>query len=78
MFDAGGSYLSLPEWVPFNARIAQGTGVLVGRWIGGLLGYQPFYREWTTDWQLACDRMRQSTFQRQIKDSMGLGFRDSS
>ncbi|KAI5917430.1 hypothetical protein F4810DRAFT_704926 [Camillea tinctor] len=52
-FDPGGSYLSLPEWVPFGRSLA----------LGRLLGYQPFYREWSTDWDLACSRMRHLPFQ---------------
>ena len=35
-------------------------GIIIGRWIGGLLGYAPFYPEWTTDWQWACDTMEKS------------------
>ena len=36
--------------------------VLIGRWIGGLLGYQPFYREYTTDWELAVAKMQSTWF----------------
>ncbi|KAE8375367.1 hypothetical protein BDV26DRAFT_17740 [Aspergillus bertholletiae] len=70
MFDAGGSYLSLPEWVPFGKTLAMGLGILLGRWIGGLLGFQPYYRQWTrdSDWDLACDRMEQSLLQRRFAD----------
>ncbi|KAI1827530.1 hypothetical protein F4861DRAFT_368664 [Xylaria intraflava] len=68
MFDAGGSYLSLPRWIPFNRTIARGMGVVVGRWIGGMLGYQPFYEQWTTDWELACRKMKMSRFQRRFAD----------
>ncbi|KAI1437417.1 hypothetical protein GGR50DRAFT_71568 [Xylaria sp. CBS 124048] len=64
MFDAGGSYLSLPRWIPFNRTIARGMGIVVGRWVGGLLGYQPFFRQWTTDWELACRKMETSMFYR--------------
>ncbi|KAH8594972.1 hypothetical protein B0O99DRAFT_595017 [Bisporella sp. PMI_857] len=64
MFDAGGSYLTLPTWVPFSRRLAQVTGIVIGRWLGGLLGYQPFHRKWTTDWQLASKKMATSTFLR--------------
>ncbi|OTB15923.1 hypothetical protein K445DRAFT_317551 [Daldinia sp. EC12] len=69
-FDAGDSYLSLPRWIPFSHRIAQAAGVLIGRWVGGLLGYQPFYREWLTEehWQLACEKMETSFFQRRFAD----------
>jgi len=46
IFDAGGSYLSLPWWVPFSRSFSRALGIIVGRWLGGLLGYQPFYRKW--------------------------------
>ncbi|MCJ1247585.1 hypothetical protein MMC30_004800 [Trapelia coarctata] len=68
MFDAGGSYLSFPWWVPFGRSLARAVGILVGRWIGGLLGYQPFYRKWTDDWELACQKMETSVFQRRFAD----------
>ncbi|KAI8624751.1 hypothetical protein F5Y19DRAFT_304950 [Xylariaceae sp. FL1651] len=68
MFDAGGSYLSLPTWIPFSRTIARGLGIVVGRWIGGLLGYQPFFRKWTTDWDLACRKMEMSVFHRRFAD----------
>lgn len=68
MFDAGGSYLSLPRWIPFSRTIARALGIVVGRWIGGILGYQPFYRKWTTDWQFACRKMEQTIFQRRFAD----------
>ncbi|KAI8963313.1 hypothetical protein F5Y11DRAFT_160859 [Daldinia sp. FL1419] len=69
-FDAGGSYLSLPRWIPFGHKIAQAAGIVVGRWLGGLLGYQPFYREWLTEenWQLACEKMESSFLQRRFAD----------
>ncbi|PWY68374.1 hypothetical protein BO83DRAFT_400825 [Aspergillus eucalypticola CBS 122712] len=68
MFDAGGSYLSLPEWVPFGSVIAMGMGITLGRWLGSLLGYQPYHRKWTrgSDWDLACNRMGKTLFQRQF------------
>ncbi|KAI1113082.1 hypothetical protein F5Y14DRAFT_462772 [Nemania sp. NC0429] len=65
-FDAGGSYLSFPRWVPFGQGISRILGVVVGRWIGGLLGYQPFYEKWTTDWELACKKMESSLTQRRF------------
>ncbi|OTA81552.1 hypothetical protein M434DRAFT_17355 [Hypoxylon sp. CO27-5] len=68
MFDAGGSYASLPEWFPFGKRIAQCAGIVIGRWLGGLLGYQPFHRRWTRDWQLACQKMETSFFLRRFAD----------
>ncbi|CAD6575409.1 MAG: hypothetical protein ASARMPRED_007219 [Alectoria sarmentosa] len=57
MFDASSTYLSLPGWVPFRSFWGYWLGVIVGRWIGGFLGYAPFYPEWTTDWDAACDKM---------------------
>lgn len=68
MFDAGGSYLSLPRWVPFSRTVALVLGVVIGRWVGGLLGYQPFYQKWTSDWPLACEKMSRSVFQRRFSD----------
>ncbi|KAL2164994.1 hypothetical protein VTH06DRAFT_290 [Thermothelomyces fergusii] len=68
MFDAGGSYLSLPWWVPFGRTVSLVLGVVLGRWIAALLGYQPFYREWTTDWDAAVEKMEQSWFQRRFAD----------
>ncbi|PYH35671.1 cupin domain-containing protein [Aspergillus neoniger CBS 115656] len=68
MFDAGGSYLSLPEWVPFGSVIAMGMGITLGRWLGSLLGYQPYHHKWTrsSDWGLACERMGKTLFRRQF------------
>ncbi|KAK8139363.1 hypothetical protein PG984_002743 [Apiospora sp. TS-2023a] len=66
MFDGGGSYLSLPRWVPFGRWLSQALGIIVGRWIGAMLGYQPFYREWSPDWRLACWKMSQSPLQRRF------------
>ncbi|KAF2753656.1 hypothetical protein EJ05DRAFT_167131 [Pseudovirgaria hyperparasitica] len=60
MFDAGGSYLSLPTWMPFRCQISRAAGILLGRWIGGLAGYQPFREEWTTEWELACKKMSET------------------
>ncbi|KAK0636787.1 hypothetical protein B0T17DRAFT_504200 [Bombardia bombarda] len=68
MFDAGASYLSLPWWVPFGRSISRALGIAVGRWIGGLLGYQPFHRKWTLDWETACQRMETTMFQRRFAD----------
>ncbi|KAI1656818.1 hypothetical protein F4813DRAFT_361947 [Daldinia decipiens] len=65
-FDAGGSYLSFPNWIPFGRNLSVIVAIVVGRWIGGLLGYQPFYHKWSTDWGLACERMEASIFQRRF------------
>jgi hypothetical protein len=66
MFDAGGSYISMPTWIPFSRRLAQLTGIVVGRWLGALLGYQPFHQKWTSNWSLAADKMRTSIFLRRF------------
>jgi hypothetical protein len=68
MFDAGDSYLSPPWWIPFRGFVGLWVGIIVGRWIGSLLGYAPFYPEWTTDWQAACDHMEKSWFHRRFVD----------
>jgi hypothetical protein len=41
-------------------------GVVGGRWIGSLMGYQPYYEDWTTDWDLACEVMETSWFWRRF------------
>ncbi|PVH97431.1 hypothetical protein DM02DRAFT_685011 [Periconia macrospinosa] len=66
MFDAGGSCIALPWYIPFNMYISRAMGVVIGRWLGGILGYQPYYREWTTDWEVASTRMSKSIFQRRF------------
>lgn len=38
----------------------------MGRWIGGLLGYRPFFKEYTTDWQYAVKKMESSFFTRRL------------
>lgn len=72
MFDAAGSYVSLPGWLPFGRIISRAAGIVVGRCIGGALGYQPYYRAWTTDWDLACEKMETSLFQRRFADKRAL------
>ncbi|KAK6074301.1 hypothetical protein SCUP234_08351 [Seiridium cupressi] len=67
-FDAGGTYIAFPWWVPFGQRVSQIIGIVVGRWIGGLLGYQPFYRKYSTNWDLACREMKSSIFQTRFAD----------
>ncbi|KAK4235970.1 protein SchB [Achaetomium macrosporum] len=67
-WDAGDSYVTLPWWVPFRSFVSRAMGVVVGRWLGGLLGYQPFYKCWTSDWELACSKMERSVFQRRFTD----------
>jgi hypothetical protein len=69
MFDAGGSCIALPWYVPFGMTVSRIMGVVFGRWLGGFLGYQPYYKEWTTDWETARERMRSSFFQRKFADA---------
>jgi hypothetical protein len=66
MFDAGGSCLALPSFIPFNMAISRVMGVVIGRWLGGILGYQPYYKEWSTDWETARKRMQTSPIQRRF------------
>ncbi|KAI9839440.1 MAG: hypothetical protein M1819_002065 [Sarea resinae] len=69
MYDAGGSYLPGPSYLPFRRTIGILMGVVIGRWIGGLLGYRPFHKEYTTDWDYAVAKMRSSVCQRHLADS---------
>ncbi|KAL3480362.1 hypothetical protein BJX99DRAFT_254664 [Aspergillus californicus] len=64
--DGGNAYTSAPAWVPFRRHVGYWTCVIVGRWIGGLLGYKPFFREYTTDWGFAVAKMKGSFFQRRL------------
>lgn len=66
MFEAGDSYLSPPAWVPFRHFFGYWLTLILGHYIGSLLGYQPFHPEWTTDWDAACTKMEQSWFQRKF------------
>ncbi|KUJ21402.1 uncharacterized protein LY89DRAFT_577667 [Mollisia scopiformis] len=68
MFDAGDSYLTLPWYIPMRSLMSRVMGIVFGRWIGSLLGYQPFYKEWTTDWDLACEKMETCMLQRRFSD----------
>ncbi|KAJ6779468.1 hypothetical protein PWT90_00774 [Aphanocladium album] len=73
-FDGGDHYLpfpaTLPQWVPMTWSVAIRTflgfwiTVIIGRYIGGLMGYQPFYKEYTTDWELAVAKMQGTWFYR--------------
>lgn len=69
MFDAGGSCVALPWFIPFGMTLSRALGIVVGRWIGSRLGYQPYYKEWTTDWETASARMRTSISQRKYADA---------
>jgi len=57
-----------PKWVPFRRFIGYWGSVILGRWIGGLLGYKPFFKEYTTDWDYAVAKMKGSWFQRHLVD----------
>ncbi|KJZ79733.1 hypothetical protein HIM_01202 [Hirsutella minnesotensis 3608] len=67
-YDAGDAYLPGPSWLPLNLQKLTGywTGIIVGRWIGGLLGYKPFFKEYTTDWDFAVAKMQSSFFTRRL------------
>lgn len=52
--------------MPFRHFIGYWSGIIIGRWIGGMLGYQPFFPEWTTDWESACVKMRSHWAQRKF------------
>lgn len=62
MFDRGGSCLAFPKSIPFNLTLSKATAVVIGRWLGGILGYQPYYKKWTTDWETAKQHMSTSIF----------------
>ena len=66
MFDAGGSCLALPKFIPFSMALSRAMTLVVGRWLGGILGYQPYYKEWTTEWETAKQRMSTSCFQKRF------------
>lgn len=66
MFDRGGSCLTLPKLIPFSLMLSRVMTVFIGRWLGGFLGYQPYYKEWTTDWEMVKERMSMSVFQRRF------------
>lgn len=52
--------------MPFRRFIGYWGSVVLGRWIGGLLGYKPFFKEYTTDWDYAVAKMKGSWFQRHL------------
>ncbi|KAK0513964.1 hypothetical protein JMJ35_003686 [Cladonia borealis] len=66
--DGGDAYTPAPAWVPFRRTIGYWTCVILGRWIGGILGYKPFFREYTTDWDYAVAKMKGSFFQRHLAE----------
>lgn len=56
--DAGDHYTPAPVWMPFRRFFGYWACVIIGRWIGGLLGYKPFFKEYTTDWDFAVAKMK--------------------
>lgn len=64
--DGGDAYTPAPSWVPFRRTLGYWTCVILGRWIGGMLGYKPFFKEYTTDWNYAVAKMRGSFFQKHL------------
>ena len=64
--DGGDAYTPAPAWVPFRRQVGYWSCVIIGRWIGGLLGYKPFFKEYTTDWDFAVAKMKGSFFQRHL------------
>lgn len=55
-----------PSWVPCRKFIGYWGTVVIGRWVGGLLGYKPYFREYTTDWDYACAKMKSSWFRKRL------------
>ncbi|EEP75427.1 predicted protein [Uncinocarpus reesii 1704] len=66
IYDAGDAYPYVPKWLPCRKTASYYWGVVVGRWLGGLLGYKPFYKEYTTDWDYAVEKMRSHFWQRRL------------
>jgi hypothetical protein len=52
--------------MPFRRFVGYWTCVVVGRWIGGALGYRPFFKEYTTDWDYAVAKLSGSWLQRRL------------
>ena len=68
MLDAGGHYTPAPAWMPFRLFFGYWASVIIGRWLGGLLGYKPFFKEYTTDWEFAVQKMKSSFWTRRSVD----------
>ena len=66
IYDAGDAYPDLPAWLPCRRTLSYWNGVVIGRWLGGALGYKPFFKEYTTDWDYAVAKMKRSFFQRRL------------
>ena len=73
-FDAGDHYIpipaELPSFIPLSVSVYIRTflgywlTVIIGRYIGSLMGYRPFFREYTTDWELAQAKTGHTWFHR--------------
>ncbi|KAL4993773.1 hypothetical protein BDV10DRAFT_189662 [Aspergillus recurvatus] len=72
IYDAGDAYPYMPAWIPFRKTVAYCWGVAVGRWLGGMLGYCPFFAEYTTDWDQAVAKMETHFWQRRRLRREGL------
>ncbi|KAI9740354.1 MAG: hypothetical protein M1834_004933 [Cirrosporium novae-zelandiae] len=66
ILDSGDSYVAPPSWVPFRRTLGYWGCVVLGRWVGGILNYKPFFREYTTDWDYAMAKISGSYFQRHM------------
>ncbi|KAI9166304.1 putative oxidoreductase patJ [Paramyrothecium foliicola] len=64
IMDGGDVYPVGPKWVPFRRFFGYWGTIILGRWVGGLLGYPPYFREYTTDWDFAVAKMKGSWSQR--------------
>ena len=58
--DAGDHYTPAPKWMPFRRFFGYQSCVIIGRWIGRVFGFQPFFREYTSDWDFAVAKMKGS------------------
>ncbi|GMG44172.1 unnamed protein product [Aspergillus oryzae var. brunneus] len=54
--------------MPFRLFFGYWASVVIGRWLGGLLGYKPFFKEYTTDWEFAVNKMKSSFWTRRSVD----------
>lgn len=56
--------------MPFRPFFVYWTCVIVGWWVGGIIGHKPSSREYTTDWDFAVAKMKgQPLTRRLIHDS---------
>ncbi|KAI0205338.1 hypothetical protein F4808DRAFT_473379 [Astrocystis sublimbata] len=66
IIDGGDMQAVPPAWVPFRKLVGYWGTVIIGRWVGGMLGYKPYFKEYTTDWDYAMAKLRTSWFQRHM------------